>query len=384
MPEEASSGPWQRGHDPGSPRWSHGWTHLAWKQWRWFVQCLTVSARIKLSEQMGHSKRSTLASRCWIWWTRSFKSAIFFRTMLWLAFVVLHPRIAKPVDMRAPAMPSTCDAAAADFPSWSATRTPTAPAPSATALTVRVPSTASSSPRSSSLEQYEEPTELTECALENAPVPEEDVESACRACIHSLSSSETTKAFQASLDSWAFKSVRFTWFAMESPAKARPPAMAEPIPSPTPTGGAAKRSTAEATPRPALAVLPMFTPTHWWVNCLSSSISPVKVIRWMFRSSRAAAHIRFVAQTQLMVGLPSPTPKGAAPSAAARVAGRLSEVGREPWPRQCSHSSCEPCLMAFHARHMWQPCSGPLSSKTASMPYDRSSGFVLIHTSSTS
>mmetsp|Transcript_17691 Transcript_17691/g.57421 ORF Transcript_17691/g.57421 Transcript_17691/m.57421 type:complete len:282 (+) Transcript_17691:592-1437(+) len=68
----------------------------------------------------------------------------------------------------------------------------------------------------------------------------------------------------------------------------------QPTPKAAPKGGTVKRRTAEAMPRPALAVCPMFAPTHWPVMRPSNSRRPSKVCLWTLSNSRAAAHIRFL------------------------------------------------------------------------------------------
>ena len=115
----------------------------------------TVSARITASAHAGHSRRSTLASSCCICTILPCSSTTFSRRLfcpslfsylfvcallcsmivmldyvvllllvclcyccfdclfVWLfcpSFVVCHPRMAKPVEMSAPATPSTCEA----------------------------------------------------------------------------------------------------------------------------------------------------------------------------------------------------------------------------------------------------------------------------------
>mmetsp|Transcript_59056 Transcript_59056/g.159102 ORF Transcript_59056/g.159102 Transcript_59056/m.159102 type:complete len:242 (-) Transcript_59056:511-1236(-) len=158
----------------------------------------------------------------------------------------------------------------------------------------------------------------------------------CRACTHSFSNSATTKAFQASLESCLFKSVRWARSAMESPAQVTPPKAAEPMPSPTPTGGKWKAHTAEAMPRPAEAVFPTFTPNHWPVNLASNSCKPCIVLRCTARRACRAADTRFVVQMQYTFGFPRPTAMGAAPSAASRVGHRASGGGLDATSSQCS------------------------------------------------
>mmetsp|Transcript_77279 Transcript_77279/g.202770 ORF Transcript_77279/g.202770 Transcript_77279/m.202770 type:complete len:268 (-) Transcript_77279:347-1150(-) len=252
--------------------------------------------------------------------------------------------MAKPVEMSAPATPSTCEAAHAALPIWSATRVPATATPSTTAPAVSEVSKAPPTVIGAALSFVAVLALLLQVLSRSSQSdggrrpPEEPSSIACRACSHSLRSSATTKASRASRESCLLRSERCARSARESPAKAMPPVMAEPTPSPTPTGGAAKRSTAEAMPSPALAVLVTLTPTHWPVKRASSSRSPLKVRRWMSSKACMPAQARFVVQVSWTFGLPA-TITGAAPSAASSVLHLSSAAGRVSRSSQRSHSS---------------------------------------------
>mmetsp|Transcript_61518 Transcript_61518/g.198060 ORF Transcript_61518/g.198060 Transcript_61518/m.198060 type:complete len:251 (-) Transcript_61518:544-1296(-) len=248
--------------------------------------------KVNSTAQMGHSRMSNSTSSRWMSKSRCVSSATFARTAACPAFVVLQPLIAKPVEMMAPVIPTACEATAAVRPRSAtcvATCVAVAAAPSTTAPAMRPSSTASETemPPASSSPSLSDPW----------PAPGGNLApNACRARAHSSSSSARAATFQSSRASCCRRSAWWARSAKESPAKVMPLVTAEPMPRPTPTGGATKSSTAEAMPSPALAVLPMFTPSHWPVKRESRCRRPASVQRCMSSSLRAAAHIRFVAQ----------------------------------------------------------------------------------------
>mmetsp|Transcript_109587 Transcript_109587/g.338273 ORF Transcript_109587/g.338273 Transcript_109587/m.338273 type:complete len:246 (+) Transcript_109587:274-1011(+) len=242
----------------------------------------------------------------WMLRMRRAKSIILARVAAWPAFVVLQPRTAKPVEMRAPVMPTACEATAAARPTsttWVTTCFAVAAAPSTTAPAVSPPSTAfetvsaaaasfwSGQSKPLLLQGSSNPPPRRASAFGGIPAPR-----ASRARTHSSISSATARAFQSSKANCCRRSAWLARSASESPAKVSPLVTAEPMPSPTPMGGAVKSSTAEAMPSPALAVLPTFTPSHWPVKRSSSSRSLCNVRLCTSRSFREAAQRRLVAE----------------------------------------------------------------------------------------
>mmetsp|Transcript_2185 Transcript_2185/g.5073 ORF Transcript_2185/g.5073 Transcript_2185/m.5073 type:complete len:244 (+) Transcript_2185:491-1222(+) len=242
---------------------------------------------------MGHSSLSTAANMCCMRIMRSLNSLHLSRTEACKALVELHPLTAKPVESRAPATPRIWDATAAVLPRSAiedANLVATPALDCETEPAVKVPSTAP--PRETVRWRFSEQA----LPIWSSPEPQEEAPKACLAWTHSKTSPETTKEFHSSLEICFLRFCRCVRSAMESPAKVRPPVTAEPIPSPTPTGGAANSSTADAIPRPALAVLPTFTPSHWLVKLLSNAFNPFSVSRCTSTSAWAAATSRLVVQ----------------------------------------------------------------------------------------
>mmetsp|Transcript_62678 Transcript_62678/g.174668 ORF Transcript_62678/g.174668 Transcript_62678/m.174668 type:complete len:258 (-) Transcript_62678:898-1671(-) len=229
-----------------------------------------MSACMIVPRQIEHSSSPTPASHRCVCNVADSKLVSLSRTLDCDVFVVDQPWTAMPVDSIAPATPknlmatvgATLDAATAA----AALPLPEAAAPSAvkptTALVTATPTCAPRAPARPA---------ISSCAASEVPSAARSASPAeSLASSHSLSSSATARVFQFSLKSWRLRSSRNIWSVTTSPAVVAPPTAAEPMPSATPMGGAMKRPTAAAMPKPALTVFPLFTVAHWTVMRLSS------------------------------------------------------------------------------------------------------------------